>query len=168
VLRVVFGVQCRLPELPLLAGWIGQGDHRLPEFGAGSHCPEAKVKLVRHFGEPAAWVADWYYPICSVAWLIGATRLGPRLTRRWSKVTCKRCLAMAPKHVRARLASQGTDVSVVHHDSWRYGGSFRAATCGGLHGRHQTARIVRSWATVTCKRCLRMAPKRVKARLSLP
>jgi hypothetical protein len=44
---------------------------------------------------------------------------------------------------------------------------WRLAVCGSLAGPYLRRVIVNQWAKVTCKRCLRMAPKAVKARLGL-
>lgn len=44
---------------------------------------------------------------------------------------------------------------------------WRLALCGALGGSYCERVIVNRWAKVTCKRCLRMAPKAVKARLGI-
>jgi hypothetical protein len=49
-------------------------------------------KPVRHFALAAMWVDDLYYPICGQDIPLAETRIGPRLTKRWRYVTCKRCL----------------------------------------------------------------------------
>jgi hypothetical protein len=45
---------------------------------------------------------------------------------------------------------------------------WRFALCGSLGGSYLERVIVVRWAKVTCKRCLRMAPKAVKVRLGIP
>jgi len=57
--------------------------------------------------------------------------------------------------------------AVVHkNDPSAYPG-WRFALCGSLSGPHLERLVVNRWAWVTCKRCLRMAPKAVKVRLGL-
>jgi len=61
--------------------------------GAGVTEPAHIIKdrtPVRHFAVAAIFLEDTYFPVCGQD--IPTTRIGPRLTKRWRDVTCKRCL----------------------------------------------------------------------------
>jgi hypothetical protein len=56
---------------------------------------------------------------------------------------------------------------VVHkNDNVPYPG-WRFAKCGVLAGPYLEDRIANRWSAVTCKSCLRLAPKAVKVRLGI-
>lgn len=56
---------------------------------------------------------------------------------------------------------------VVHKNEGTCEVDWRFAMCGALGGPYLERLIVNRWTTVTCKRCLRMAPKAVKTRLGI-
>ena len=56
---------------------------------------------------------------------------------------------------------------VVHKNDPNPYPDWRFALCGCLGGPFLERLIVDRWAAVTCKRCLRMAPKSTKTRLGL-
>ena len=53
---------------------------------------EPKRTLVRHFAVNALFADGIYFPVCGTEMRLGDLSLGPRLSRRWRDVTCKRCL----------------------------------------------------------------------------
>lgn len=57
---------------------------------------------------------------------------------------------------------------VVHKNDGLLGGDWRYARCGKLAGSFlQKEQFTKRWGDVTCKLCLRLAPKAVKARLGI-
>lgn len=49
-------------------------------------------KPVRHFAVNARFLDGLYFAVCGQSLPISDTEIGPRLTKRWRDVTCKRCL----------------------------------------------------------------------------
>jgi len=49
-------------------------------------------KPARHFAVNARFLDGLYFPVCGQDIPLADMKIGPRLTKRWRDVTCKRCL----------------------------------------------------------------------------
>jgi len=56
---------------------------------------------------------------------------------------------------------------VVHKNDAHFGGNWRYSRCGSLATAFGKERFTDRWNAVTCKSCLRFAPKAVKVRLGI-